>query len=84
MTYRIEVAPAARRALRGLPRPMLPRIDTAILDLARDPRPAGSTKLSGREAWRIRVGDYRILYEIHDGVLLVVIIDLGHRREIYR
>ena len=84
MTYRIEVASAARRALRGFPRPLLPKIDAAILGLAQDPRPSGCLKLSGREAWRIRVGDYRIIYEIHDGILLVMVVDLGHRREIYR
>ena len=84
MTYRIEVASAARRALRGVPRPLLLKIDAAILGLAQDPRPSGCHKLSGREAWRIRVGDYRIIYEIHDGMLLVMVVDLGHRREIYR
>ena len=84
MTYRIEVKPAARRAMKGLPRQVLERIDVAILGLATEPRPSGSIKMTNCEAWRVRVGDYRIVYEIHDAVLVVFIIDVGHRREVYR
>lgn len=59
--------------------------DAAIDDLANDPRPTGCVKLAGEEAlYRVRVGDYRILYQIHDRALLVVVIEIGHRREIYR
>ncbi len=60
------------------------RIDAAIVALAETPRPAGCVKVAGRDAWRIRIGDYRVIYEIHDGILVVVILELGHRRQIYR
>jgi len=49
-----------------------------------NPRPADVKKLKGRHAWRIRVGDYRVIYQIHDQILQVMVITLGHRREIYR
>jgi len=52
--------------------------------LAVEPRPAGCKKLSGREGWRIRIGDYRVLYEIREEVLVILVVDVGHRREIYR
>ncbi len=52
--------------------------------LAENPRPTGCIKLTGMEAYRIRVGDYRIVYEITDRVLIVTVIDVGHRREVYR
>lgn len=55
----------------------------AIFALANEPRPNGYKKLKGREAYRIRIGDYRVIYEIHDGVLTIEVIDLGHRRDIY-
>lgn len=53
------------------------------MELGSDPRPKGCKKLKGREAYRIRVADYRIIYEIYDSVLLVDVIDLGHRKDIY-
>jgi mRNA interferase RelE/StbE len=54
------------------------------LDWKPIPRPADVKKLKGRDAWRIRVGDYRVIYEIHDRVLQIIVITVGHRREIYR
>ena len=84
MTYRIDVKPAARKALRDLPRPVLARIDEAILALAENPRPAGCVKLTNSEAWRVRVGNYRIVYEIIDRLLVVTVVEIGHRREVYR
>ena len=84
MSYRIDVRPVARKALRNLPRPVVERIDVAILELAETPRPPGCTKLTNQEAWRIRVGNYRIIYEINDGLLVVTVIEVGHRREVYR
>ncbi|MGA2401072.1 MAG: type II toxin-antitoxin system RelE/ParE family toxin [Syntrophobacteraceae bacterium] len=56
----------------------------AVRSLADDPRPAGVRKLTGREAWRIRVGDYRIVYEIHDDALVLLVVAIGHRRDVYR
>jgi mRNA interferase RelE/StbE len=82
--YRIEVRPAALRALRRIDPADLPRVRGAIALLARDPRPPSSRPLRGREGWRLRVGDYRILYTIHDGVLCIVVVTIGHRRDVYR
>ena len=84
MTYRIEVSRRAAKAVTSLDKPLRRKILAAIEGLAGNPRPAGCKKLAGQEAWRIRVGDYRVIYEIHDQVLLVIVVDLGHRREIYR
>jgi mRNA interferase RelE/StbE len=53
------------------------------LELEHDPRPPGCKKLRGRDAWRIRIGDYRAIYEIDDGRLIVTVITVGHRREVY-
>jgi mRNA interferase RelE/StbE len=84
MTYRVDVAPAAVRQLRKLAPPARRRIQAAIELLAEQPRPSGSTKLVGGEGeWRVRTGDYRIVYEIHDSVLLVLVVAVGHRRDIY-
>ena len=85
MPYEIEIAPAALKQLAKLPPDMRRRIGQAIDDLAESPRPHGAIKLGGAEiAWRIRVGDYRVIYETHDEVLLILVIRIGHRREIYR
>ena len=85
MTNRIEVAPAAVRQLRKLDGTARRRIQAAIELIADEPRPSGAKKLVGGEgAWRVRTGDYRIVYEINDGVLLVLVIAVGHRREIYQ
>ena len=82
--YRIEFRPAALRELRKLDRAMQPRIHGAIALLAHDPRPPASRQLRGRDGYRLRVGDYRIIYTINDGVLLVVVVIIGHRREVYQ
>jgi mRNA interferase RelE/StbE len=85
VTCRIEVAPAALRQLRKLDRTAQKRVQAAIELLAEQPRPSGAKKLVGGEGeWRVRTGDYRIVYEIHDDVLLVLVVAVGHRREIYR
>lgn len=84
-TYEVELTSSAARALRKLERPVQVRIARAIESLAADPRPSGVVKLSGDEnLYRIRSGDYRIIYEIVDRVLTVLVIAIGHRREIYR
>ena len=84
MSYRIEVAPAAVRQLRKLDHIAQRRIQAAIELLAGEPRPSGAKKLVGGDGeWRVRTGDYRIVYEIHDNVLLVLVIAVGHRRDIY-
>ena len=85
MTYRIEVAPAAVRQMRKLDPAARRRIQAAIELLAEHPRPQGARKLVGGDGeWRVRTGDYRIVYEVHDDVLLVLVIAVGHRRDIYQ
>jgi mRNA interferase RelE/StbE len=85
MTYRLEFLAAARRDLKRLPKPIQVRIAEAVRDLAENPRPPGVKKMAGEpNAWRLRVGDYRVVYEIHDGRLLILVIRLGHRKDIYR
>ncbi|WP_081661048.1 type II toxin-antitoxin system RelE family toxin, partial [Candidatus Microthrix parvicella] len=74
MSYRIELRPAAVRALRKADHQDRSRIKAAIALLARDPRPPRATALRGREGFRVRVGDYRILYTINDDILLVVVV----------
>lgn len=84
MSYEIEVRPAALRALKKVDRQDQPRIHGAIALLAAEPRPPGARALRGRDALRIRVGDYRIIYTVHDNRLLVVVVTISHRREVYR
>ena len=85
MTYRVEVAPAALRQLRKLHPTARRRIQAAVELLADEPRPSGAKKLVGGDGeWRVRTGDFRIIYEIHDDVLLVLVIAVGHRRDIYQ
>lgn len=77
--------PSAERVLRKLPASAQRRIIAAAEALADGPRPAGVTKLAGDEnLWRIRVGDYRVIYEIHDDRLIVMVLAIGHRRDVYR
>jgi mRNA interferase RelE/StbE len=83
--YQVELLPAAARDLKRIEKKMQVRIVAALQDLADNPRPAGVVKLAGEEnVWRIREGDYRILYEIHDRRLLVLVVRIGHRRDVYR
>ena len=82
--YRIEFRPAALRELRKIDRSMQPRIQRAIALLAQDPRPPASRPLQGREGYRLRVGDYRIIYTIDNGNLLIVVVTIGHRRDVYQ
>jgi len=82
--YEISILPAARKQLDRLPGSDRSRLDEAIASLAENPRPPGCVKLHGEEAWRIRVGVYRVIYEIHDDVLLITIIRVAHRKDSYR
>ncbi len=82
-TYRVELRPAAAKALRKLDPQVRGRIQGVIALLARDPRPPAARALHGRPGLRVRVGDYRIIYTVQDDILLVVVVTLGHRREIY-
>ncbi|HRA27364.1 type II toxin-antitoxin system RelE/ParE family toxin [Ornithinibacter sp.] len=85
MTYRVEVAEAAVRSLRKRDPTARRRVQAAIELLAEQPRPSGARRLVGGDGlMRVRTGDYRIVYEIHDDVLVVLVVAVGHRREIYR
>ena len=81
--YRIELRPAAAKALRRVDARDRLRIQGAIALLGEDPRPPGARALRGRDGFRVRVGDYRILYTIPDDVLLVVVVTHGHRQDVY-
>ncbi|UAJ80283.1 type II toxin-antitoxin system RelE/ParE family toxin [Leifsonia sp. ZF2019] len=83
MTYAIEILPAAGRAIRKLPPEGRVRVGAVIELLADEPRPPAAKKLTGRPEWRVRTGDYRVLYRIEDGRLTVVVVHAGHRREVY-
>ncbi len=84
MTYSVDILRRAQKQLARIDRQDHARIISAIEGLAENPRPSGCKKLSGRPAWRIRIGPYRVIYEIHDGRLLVLVVDIGARREVYR
>ena len=84
MTYTIQVLPVAARAIKRLPPEAKRRIQAVIELLADEPRPPTAKKLTGRPEWRARTGDYRVLYRIEDRILTVVVVDAGHRREIYQ
>ena len=82
--YRVEITRAARKAIAALPTKMAEKIDAAIARLADDPRPPGSLKLKDTQrTWRIRVGQYRVIYDIYDENITIVVIRVAHRREAY-
>ena len=84
MTYQVRLAPAAVRELRKLDPPGRRRVQAAIDLLAEDPRPPGARPLvGGAGEWRVRTGDFRIIYDIRDGELLVLVVKVGHRRYVY-
>lgn len=82
--YEIRLHPKAVRGFRRLHGAMRDRIETAIDELAADPRPRGATKLAGKDDFRIRVGDYRIVYAVDEDERLVLVARIAHRREVYR
>ena len=83
--YQVVVERAAEKDLKRLSAEIRSRIATALRDLAKNPRPSGSRKLAGtKHDWRVRVGDYRILYEIAEVIRIVRVPRIRHRREVYR
>lgn len=83
--YRIEVSATAEKQIRKLNKADQIRVLRAIQNLAKEPRPPGTRKLRGYEdVYRIRVGTYRILYSIESGRLLIIVLKVGHRRDVYR
>ena len=83
MPYQITLTKKAIKALENISEPYYSNIKKAIYNLADNPRPMGYKKLKGREAYRIRVADYRIIYDIFDDILTIDVVDLGHRKDIY-
>lgn len=85
MTYAVTLTPAAAPQLRKLDAQARRRVQAALDLLADDPRPPAATPLvGGRGEWRVRTGDYRVMYEIYQAELRVLVLGLGHRRDIYR
>ena len=82
--HRIEVRPAAARALAKLDPPIARRVQGAIALLEQDPYPPAARQLKGRAGLRIRAGDYRIIYSVVDDVLVVIVLAIGHRSNVYR
>ena len=84
MKYTIWVERYAQKQIMRLDKKVIPVIKTAIADLANNPRPPGHIKLKGEEAYRIRVGNCRVIYEINDEVIIVTIVSVGHRKDVYK
>ncbi len=84
MTFAIQIKRNAQKALAKIPLPFQKNIIDAIYKLAENPHPNGCKKLTGKEAWRIRISDYRVIYEVNNNQLLIFVIEVGHRKEIYR
>ena len=82
--YNIVIKQSVAKDLRPIPNKDVKRILQRIEQLAQDPRPPGSEKLSGEEKYRVRQGDYRILYRIEDEIVTVFIVKIGHRRDVYQ
>ncbi len=84
MSYQIEYDGGVLKSLNRTPQHVQSRIIARIGALSSNPRPPGSIKLSGQDAYRIRIGDYRVIYTIHDDRLLILVIEIGHRGDVYR
>lgn len=84
MKYRVFIERYAQKQIIRLDRKIIQVIKAAIADLANNPRPYGYKKLKGEDAYRIRVGDYRIIYEIEDDKIIVTVVSVGHRKDIYK
>lgn len=85
MAYTIQFKPLALRQFEKLPREAQRRLSAKIEALRDDPFPAGCKKMAAiPDTWRIRAGDYRVVYQVHRGVLLILVLALGHRKDVYR
>ena len=83
MAYEVFILPRAHKELANLPKENYVRVRDLISTLADTPRPTGCKKLTGREGWRARSGDYRVIYEIDDRNKRVIVLEVGHRKDIY-
>lgn len=84
MNYSIKILKSAQKELSRINKKDQQTIITEIQKLADNPRPVNCKKLTGREAWRIRTGNYRIIYEINDTILTILVVTIGHRKDVYR
>ena len=84
MSYALAIFPRAQRELGTLSPEIYRRVRDALFALAHEPRPPGALKLTSRDGWRLRVGDYRVLYDIDDAKQTVTVVHVGHRRDVYR
>ena len=84
MKYTVLIERYAQKQIMKLDKKIIPVIKSAIANLANNPRPYGYKKLRGEEAYRFRVGDYRVIYEIYDSKIIVTVISVGHRKDIYK
>jgi mRNA interferase RelE/StbE len=82
--YSVFILPSAQKEILALPKPARERVIRAIQALEENPRPQGSKKLVGTDAWRVRVGEYRIIYSIEDNILKIEVVRVAHRKEVYR
>ncbi len=83
MSYEVLILRRAQKEMADLPKADYERVRDAVAALTENPRPAGCKKLVGREGWRIRSGDYRVIYEIEDTQKKVTVLHIGHRRDVY-
>jgi len=83
-SYKLLIKPSAAKELEAVPKKDRQRIVARIRNLSVEPRPPGCERLSGQDLYRVRQGNYRILYTVQDADLVVVIVTIGHRREVYR
>ena len=84
MSYSIRIIRRAQKELARLPEEFYVQVRDSIRTLASDPRPHGCSKLTAREGWRMRAGDYRVIYDIDDERKIVTVLHVGHRRDVYR
>jgi mRNA interferase RelE/StbE len=82
--FQVIFSSPAERAIERLPQAMQRRVLAKVRSLAQNPWPVGFLKLTGVDAYRVRVGDYRVIYSVDGGKLIVLVLDVGHRREVYR
>jgi len=84
MKYSVLLSRSARKQLERFSGETERRILAKLAELESNPRPSGCKKLKNRDAWRVRIGNYRVIYEIHDKILQVIVVAVGHRREVYQ
>jgi mRNA interferase RelE/StbE len=84
MSYKILFTRQSEKDLSNLPKSDFRKVEIAIAKLADNPRPPKSKKLTARDSWRIRIGNYRVIYLIEDDNLIVIVIEIGHRKEVYK